>query len=419
MDRASRAYLGSAIAIGGPLVVTSVILIVNDPWTYYPGLLYLGAIVLAGLFANRFAAALALVVSAAALWTIVTSPSFTLDMTPAQAAGVLVVFVPVGSAIVWLVTQRETQRELAQAQAARAEALFAEERDRAVLLQRRLLPKQLPDIPGLELASCYQPAEALVGGDWYDAFMVGDGLVVLSLGDVAGHGVRAAAATMQIRNSIRVLAAEGYGPAAILHRVNRSMNDQREDMWLTTALLLVLDPDSGNFRWARAGHCLPVLFRSERHESELCSEAWGPPLGIGLDHVYREARGALHGGDVLVLYTDGMIERRRETLDIGEQRIMSALTTWAEKVHGIDEVLGGVVAACLEANAPLRDDACALVVRRNRAAANAGGSRRAKSDCILSRRGTLNLASARTMTPKDGHGDTAGTGTSTRGSDSP
>jgi serine phosphatase RsbU (regulator of sigma subunit) len=150
------------------------------------------------------------------------------------------------------------------------------------------------------------------------------------------------------------------------------MNDQRDDMWFTTALLLVLDPASGTFVWARAGHCLPVLFRSERNACELRPEAGGPPLGVGLDHSYDEARGKLYGRDVLALYSDGMIERRHETLDIGEQRIMSALATWAATGHGIDEVLGGVVAECLEQHAPLRDDVCALVVRRSLAAANAG-----------------------------------------------
>ena len=515
-----RKYLGSAIAIGGPLVVTSVLLVVDDPWTYYPGLLYLGAIVLAGLFGSRFAVALALTVSAVALWTIVTAPRFTLDMTPAQAAGVLVVFFPVGGAIVWLVMQRETERELAQTQKGRAEVLgqlaaslsgavttqqvaaqildatvdqfgatagavgmmdgtivscvevrglhsaharklmderlrvpatvkdafddgqmiftdggletylargagnldrarlasaggwvhapivanevvigvvllqlsriavpheagfsllhaitmlaatafvraaqFAEERDRAVLLQRQLLPKGLPKLPGLELASCYRPAEALVGGDWYDAFVVDHGLVVVSLGDVAGHGLRAAAATLQIRNSIRILASEGYGPAGVLDRVNRSMNDQREDMWLTTAIVLLVDPASGDFRWARAGHCLPVLFRAERNDCELRSEAGGPPLGIGLGHSYDEARGNLRRGDVLALYSDGMIERRRETLAIGERRVMSALATRAEN-ESIDDVLGAVVADCLDSQSPHRDDVCALFVRR-------------------------------------------------------
>ena len=364
MARANHAFRGTAIAIGGPVVVTIVLVLVDDPWTYYPGLLYVGAIVLAGLVGRRFAATLAFVVSAVALWTIVTSPRFTLELTPAQVAGGLVVFIPVGGAIVWLVMQRESEREAAQAQAARAEMLFAEQRDRAVLLQRQLLPKQLPNISGLELASCYQPAEALVGGDWYDAFVVEDGLVVLSLGDVAGHGLRAAAATLQIRNSIRILASEGHGPAAMLDRVNRSMNDQRDDMWFTTALVLLLDPVSGRFRWARAGHCLPVLFRAERKACELRSETGGPPLGIGLSHSYDEAVGDLRGGDVLALYSDGMIERRSETLDIGEQRVMSALATWAQKEKGIDEVLGGVVADCLDSGAPTRDDVCLLLVRR-------------------------------------------------------
>lgn len=520
-QRFDRTYEGLAIAIAGPLVVTGVLLLVDDPWTYYPGLLYLGAIVLAGLFGSRLAAALALTVSVVALWTIVTSPRFTLDMTLPQAAGVLVVFLPVGSAIVRLVMQRETERELAQRQKARAEVLgqlaaslsgalttqqiaaqmldaivdqfgatagavgmmdggivsclevrglhssrsrelmeerlhvpetvrdafddgrmiftergletyvaggagsvdrarptsagawvhapisangavigvvllhlsettapdeaeflllhastmlagtafvraarFAEERDRAVLLQRELLPKGLPKVSGLEFASCYQPAEALVGGDWYDAFVVERGLVVLSLGDVAGHGLRAAAATLQIRNSIRILASEGHAPGAVLDRVNRSMNDQRDDMWLTTAIVLLLDPASGNFLWARAGHCLPVLFRADSNACELRSEAGGPPLGIGLGHSYDEARGELRRGDVLALYSDGMIERRRETLAIGEQRVMSALATRAENERSIDDVLGAVVADCLDPQSPRRDDVCALLVRR-------------------------------------------------------
>jgi CheY-like chemotaxis protein len=206
-------------------------------------------------------------------------------------------------------------RQLSQAVAAAVEAQrsYDEEHRIAVTLQRSLLQSSLPDVPGLDLAVRYEPAgsQTEVGGDFYELTML-DGRLLVAIGDVAGHSLHAATVMAEVRHAVRAYAVEGHSPATVLDLVNRFMrtvlpNDS------ATLCLLTLDPSSGAIRIASAGHLPPVL-RTE--EGVRFIEAHGPLLGINAAHP-AEAEFVLPPGGTLILYTDGLVERRDNDIDVG------------------------------------------------------------------------------------------------------
>jgi CheY-like chemotaxis protein len=216
-------------------------------------------------------------------------------------------------------------RQLSQAVAAAVEAQrsYDEEHRIAVTLQRSLLQSRLPDVPGLDLAVRYEPAGAQteVGGDFYELTML-DGRLLVAIGDVAGHSLHAATVMAEVRHAVRAYAVEGHSPAAVLDLVNRFMrtvlpNDS------ATLCLLTLDPASGVIRLASAGH-LPPLLRTDG-EGVRFLEAHGPLLGINAARP-AEAEFVLPPGGTLVLYTDGLVERRDADIDVGLSFLAKATT---------------------------------------------------------------------------------------------
>jgi len=183
------------------------------------------------------------------------------------------------------------------------------ERERRIseTLQRSLLPQRLPDVPGLELAARYRPqAHAVhVGGDFYDATVLPGGRVSLAIGDVAGKGLRAAALMGQLRSALRAYVLDGRGPSEVLDRLDRLVVEADD---FATAQHLVLDPATGAVRAARAGHP-PLLRRSTAGEVDLVATPAAPPLGVGWGPRPEDAL-ELAPGEMLLLYTDGLFERR-------------------------------------------------------------------------------------------------------------
>jgi serine phosphatase RsbU (regulator of sigma subunit) len=193
----------------------------------------------------------------------------------------------------------------------------AEQRSAADLLQRSLLPQHLPAVPGVRLAARSLPGSsgARVGGDWYDVISLPGGEIGLVVGDVVGHDLPAATAMGQLRNTLRAYALENGSPAAVLERVNRAA-DLLQVADMATCVYAVLDPKHLTVRWASAGH-LPPLVTSPSGAGRLLRAEPGPPLGVLPDARYRDERVRLHRGDALVLYTDGLVERRGEPIDTG------------------------------------------------------------------------------------------------------
>jgi len=203
-----------------------------------------------------------------------------------------------------LLHERERDRPSARAQA------------EASLLQEAFLPRVLPRTASLELAAAYLPArDAAMGGDWYDAFPV-DGGVCLVIGDVAGHGLKAAAVMAQLRNAARAFADEDPSPERVLTRLNRLLC-RLEPEETATAIVAVWNPAAGTILRSNAGH--PPVLRCRRGETGFLFRAGGggAVLGADPDWVYEAESKVLRPGTTLLFYTDGLVETRGRTLDDG------------------------------------------------------------------------------------------------------
>ncbi|WP_328464293.1 fused response regulator/phosphatase [Actinoplanes sp. NBC_00393] len=218
-------------------------------------------------------------------------------------------------------------RQLSQAVAAAVEAQrsFDEEHRIAVTLQRSLLQSRLPEVPGVEQAVLYEPAGAQteVGGDFYELTVLNDQLLV-AIGDVAGHSLHAATVMAELRHAVRAYAVEGHPPGAVLELVNRFMRTVLPSD-SATLCLLTLDPATGRIRMAGAGH-LPPLMHVDGEVRFL--EPRGPLLGLDAPR-RAELELTLPPGGTLVLYTDGLIERRDADIDVG----LAALAACAAEVE--------------------------------------------------------------------------------------
>jgi PAS domain-containing protein len=197
-------------------------------------------------------------------------------------------------------------------------------RHNAEELQRALLPEAHPDLPGLRVAVHYHPAEksSQVGGDWYEATTLPDGRVLIVIGDASGHGLAAAHRMAQLRNAILGVAFTGADAAAILTCLNRLVFHTQDQTATATAVVAHYDPATSVLSWARAGHPPPILVRGRRAR-QLRNSA-GALLGALRDPDYRLTTTRLEPGDLVVLYTDGLVERRGAQ---GPDRLATLLRT--------------------------------------------------------------------------------------------
>jgi PAS domain S-box-containing protein len=229
----------------------------------------------------------------------------------------------------------------------------------ATELQRGLLPTSLPELPGVELAARSHVAglSAEVGGDWYDAFMLPGERLGLVIGDVTGSGISAASAMGQLRSVTRAFALgdrESPSPAAVLTRVHR-YHQQAGFEQLFTVLYLILDRSGGTVSWANAGHPPPLL----RTRGGAVRALEGAQSLMSLkDVVYEDQQADVEEGDTLILYTDGLIERRGEAIDVSVERLGAAIQNGPQDPEAL--------CAHLLASSPesqREDDVTALVVR--------------------------------------------------------
>jgi serine phosphatase RsbU (regulator of sigma subunit) len=239
---------------------------------------------------------------------------------------------------------------------------YAEEHRIAVALQRSLLPAGLPTVVGVELTARYLPASAdiHVGGDWYDALALADGTVGLVIGDVAGHGAAAAAIMGQLRTAWRAYTLDGHPPAGIIERLHRLLATVEPEV-LATCCCVVADPSSGLVRWASAGHLDPLM-RAPDTTTAFLDGGRTVPLGVPLDgsgDPIPEGQVTLAPGSLLLLYTDGLVERRQESLQAGLNRLAHALAGGPEQLEACCDHL---VAESL-ADQPVTDDVALVAVR--------------------------------------------------------
>ncbi|MFI9362263.1 SpoIIE family protein phosphatase [Kitasatospora sp. NPDC053057] len=249
-------------------------------------------------------------------------------------------------------------------QLAQSEQQAAERSRLALQLQQAIMPPARGplDLHDLQVAVRYRPAEKdhLVGGDWYDALALPTGDVLLCVGDVAGHGIEAATGMVALRNALRGLAATGAGPAQLLSWLN-SVTHHLTDNVTATAVCGLYEPATRRLRWARAGHPPPVLLRDGR--ARTLPQVGGILLGALDQADYQEDEFVLRTGDTLVMYTDGLIERRDESL----QASLSNLMTLVERAHhrsatGTDGLEGQLDHLLQYSSADTDDDTCLVGV---------------------------------------------------------
>lgn len=203
---------------------------------------------------------------------------------------------------------------------------FEHSRDIAETLQRALLT-DLPTTPGLQLAARYLPAThgLNIGGDWYDAFRQPDGSLIAVIGDVTGHGLRAAMMMSQLRTALRAYAVDGGSPGQLLTRLHLFLHHLQPDLY-ATAVIARFRPDEPVLTWAAAGHPPPVLRTPDGQVHTLDAKP-GAMLGIPLKQDIEDHTVALPAGSTLALYTDGLVERRAQGIDPGIERLTEALSS--------------------------------------------------------------------------------------------
>jgi len=227
----------------------------------------------------------------------------------------------------------------------------------AELLERSLLPPVLPRHPGLELAARYVPAETnTVGGDWYDVFTLPSGQLWIVVGDVAGHGLQAAVVMGRVRSALRAYSMLDLPPEEGVERVDRKVH-HFEMGTIVTLACAVLQPPFDTVRVAVAGHPAPVVAAPDE-PSAFARIDITPPLGTWSELRRSSTTFSLPPGAVVVFYTDGLVERRGEPLDVGLERLLAAV-----RPHPPDVVASDVMQRLVGSTVP-SDDIALVVVRR-------------------------------------------------------
>jgi len=236
------------------------------------------------------------------------------------------------------------------------------QRQMSEAFQRSLLPRR-EDVGDMQIAVRYRPAVevAQLGGDWYDFFSLRDGGTCVVIGDVAGHDQRAAATMAQVRNLLRGIALSigDDAPSAVLEALERVLDFSAGDVVATAVVARVLPMGEGRLgvTWSNAGHPPPVVIEPDGNARLLLSE---PDLVLGVEPraERHQHRIVLEPGSTLVLYTDGLVESRGQTLDVGLQRLVSNLTGVQD--HGLERLCDELLAI-----APDSDDDVALLLLRS------------------------------------------------------
>jgi PAS domain S-box-containing protein len=226
-------------------------------------------------------------------------------------------------------------------------------------LQRSLLPDRLPEVPGLKTGAKYMPGGrgADVGGDWYDAIALDGGRLGLAMGDVVGHGIGAAALMGQLRNALRAYALDGASPGSVVEKLDR-MVQNLEAGRMATLLYMVIEPDLGSITLASAGHLPPLELRPDG-TAQYLEGGRTLPLGVMPSIEYPEAHFDLQPGSTLVMYTDGLVEERGESIDAGLELLKEAVADGPDDPGALCD---HIVARLLE-HRPATDDIAVLTVR--------------------------------------------------------
>ena len=326
-DRRSPFSFWGAMLIAGSIALTVGVF----AFAYFPLAfsVLIGVVFAGALFGVRAVALTALTIALTMAFLMALDPGDSLiGLSRASALVLIQLQVGVFTLSGFLIAAESHERDLAIRLAARA-ALMAEEsevarkrlHDLAVNVQRGLLPDRLPQHPGIQIAARYESAtEAFeVGGDWYDAFQLGGDRIGLVVGDIVGHGIDAMTSMGRLRTALGALAIHENDPAALLSKVDEFVGG-RDGTAYATVFYAIVETETGAIRYASAGHP-PGLIVAADGQSTWLDQGQGMPLYGEPDRPRPQGSALLEPGGALILYSDGLIERRGESLDIGLTRL--------------------------------------------------------------------------------------------------
>ena len=280
-------------------------------------------------------------------WLIARGRAVSLDGSPDGMIGILADIEP---------------RKRAEAALVETGRLRAAQDRRAIeVLQEALIRPDFPAVANFDLAARYLPADSDtgLGGDWYDTFELFDGSIMIGVGDVSGHGIRAARLMAKLRHATRAYACIDPDPTSVLRELDRFLQHFGVGDEFATVQLVVIDPASGAYELVSAGHPPPIHF--EGHHASILTLVPTPPIGMGLlPETITPHRDTLAPGRALVLYTDGLVERHDESLDTGLERLTQSLARAATS----DELCDAALAGCLT-GVRRNDDICVLAIRHD------------------------------------------------------
>ncbi len=232
-------------------------------------------------------------------------------------------------------------------------------------VQRTLLPQQVPDIPGVEIAAFSRPAQ-IVGGDYFDFFQFRNGAYGVAIADVAGHGMSASLHMASVQTTLRTLVPEHVSPADVVQQVHHLFHHYIHFTTFVTLFLAAFDPETRDLTYCNAGHNHPLLLRQggEQADSILWLEPTGPAIGLVDTFQYQMKQISLEPGDILVIYTDGITEAFNHRMEMfGNKRLEALLRSQAHLPakdlvkmvrQAVEEYIGG---------SPLEDDTTILILK--------------------------------------------------------
>jgi len=261
--------------------------------------------------------------------------------------------------------QRETllgrQRELqGQVQLGQVkEQMHEAELSQAHEIQRHLLPRETPQIAGFQIACAWQPAKS-VSGDYFDVLPLSDGRLGLCIADVAGKGITAALLMANLQASVKAFAGEATAPAELCAKLNSVLCDTVSPGKFVTLFYGIIDTQQRKLHYENAGHCLPLLVRSDG--SIVMPASYSGVLGLFSHWTFRDSELQLESGDCLVLMTDGVLEASKDDEEeFGYQRLIDVVVKSRDSgAHGIRNAIMEAVSAFCEAH--FADDASLIVV---------------------------------------------------------
>jgi serine phosphatase RsbU (regulator of sigma subunit) len=201
--------------------------------------------------------------------------------------------------------------------------LYDQQHRVAYTLQHSLLPESLPDVEGAELAVRYTPGVdgMEIGGDWYDALVIDEHRLALVVGDVSGRGLRAASVMASLRYAAGAFASQGDDPAVILAKLN-DLTEPHRDGHFATVVCVLVDLKERTATAASAGHPRPILLNGDT--GRFIDTTPGRPIGVRPEATYVPVNVPLPASGTLLLFTDGLFERRSESIDVGLERLRRA-----------------------------------------------------------------------------------------------